>query len=98
MHLERTVKSALHRLADASREVNIRCVDHEPCIRVLDCRDAVKRVLGFFASLLVPGETDDDLRLALPHEGAMHGQNAGRQPIPYPTARGTELLMRNCRL
>jgi hypothetical protein len=91
MHPERAAISALDRLADTPRQVNVGRRDDKPCLRALDVGDPVERVLRFFGCLFVTREAEDFAGV-LPGEIAMQRQDPRGQPILDAAAGRTYFL------
>jgi hypothetical protein len=85
------VKCALDRVANATRRMDVRRVDHDPLHVILDADDPVERMLFLLRLLLVARQTDH-LLFVLPGEIAPQRHDTGREFVLDATAGRAQLL------
>jgi hypothetical protein len=85
MPLERAVKRALDRFANAAREMDIRGVNNDLIRTLFDIDDAVERMLRFLGRILVAREIYH-ICLLLGRQRAAQGDDPGRVSVVDPDA------------
>src|SRR5271166_1041260 len=94
--LDLAVEGALHRFANAARQVDVRRVDHQALRILLDADDPIERMLRLLRLLLMVRQADH-LLFVLPGEITPQRHDAGRKFVVDPTTRSTELLVSGLR-